>query len=72
MGFLDRLFGNDHERADTRYADRESASDRASRRRHESHRRGGATRAARAGQDWEAEDRARDRRGTWYSPKRKG
>lgn len=40
MGFLDRLFGNDHERADTRYADRESASDRASRRRHESHRRG--------------------------------
>jgi hypothetical protein len=38
MGFLDRLFGNDHERAATRYADRESASDAAARKRREGHR----------------------------------
>lgn len=38
MGFLDRLFGNDHERAATRYAGQESASDRASRQRRQKHR----------------------------------
>lgn len=67
MGFLDRLFGNDHERATTQYAGRESASDEAARRRREGHRRN-VTKAARQGQAWEDRDRARDRKGgtrTW-------
>lgn len=65
MGFLDRLFGNDHERAATRYAGQESASQRASRQRREGHRRN-VTRAAREGQAWEDRDRQQDRRGGWY------
>jgi hypothetical protein len=65
MSFLDRLFGNDHERAATRYEGRESASAEASRRRREGHRRN-VTAAAREGQAWEARDRAQDRRGGWY------
>lgn len=39
MSFLDRILGNDHERAATQYAGRESATDRASRKRRESHHR---------------------------------
>lgn len=66
MGFLDRLFGNDHQRAATRYEGRESASASASRTRREGHRRSGARRAARQGQAWEDADRARDRKGGWY------
>lgn len=38
MGLLNRLFGNDHERAATRYEGRESATDRAARKRRENHR----------------------------------
>lgn len=38
MSFLDRLLGNDRERAATRYAGRESATDRAARLRREKHR----------------------------------
>jgi hypothetical protein len=64
MAFLDRLFGNDHERAATQYAGRESASQAAARKRREGHRRN-ATRAARQGQAWEDRDRARDRKGGW-------
>ena len=61
MGLLGRIFGggNDRELAETKYAGRESASAKAARGRREGHRRGGATRAARAGQAWE--DNARDR-----------
>ncbi|MGW2938604.1 hypothetical protein ACWDA7_44135 [Streptomyces sp. NPDC001156] len=61
MGFLDRLFSNDHERAATQYAGRESASDRAARKRRENHRRKGVQRAARAGEHWEEQDRRRFR-----------
>ncbi|MEV7154886.1 hypothetical protein AB0N77_09705 [Streptomyces misionensis] len=70
MSLLDKLFGNDHQRAATQYAGRESASERATRRRRESHRRGGADRAARAGQAWEDRDRNQDRAGRWYRPTR--
>ncbi|MGW5477672.1 hypothetical protein [Streptomyces sp. NPDC004008] len=38
MGFLDRLLGNDRERAATQYAGRESASETAARKRREGHR----------------------------------
>ncbi|MFF7452123.1 MULTISPECIES: hypothetical protein [unclassified Streptomyces] len=38
MGFLDRVFGNDHERAAQQYAGQESASAAASRKRREGHR----------------------------------
>ena len=38
MGFLDRLLGNDHERAATKYAGQESASAAAARQRRENHR----------------------------------
>ncbi|WP_263165427.1 hypothetical protein [Streptomyces sp. SCSIO ZS0520] len=48
------LPGRDRELAATRYAGRESASDRAARLRREQHHRRGATRAARAGQAWAA------------------
>ncbi|MFK0140688.1 hypothetical protein [Streptomyces murinus] len=65
MSFLDRLLGNDHQRAE-KYAGRESASDRAARKRRESHHRGGAQQAARAGQAWESRDRDQDRAGRWY------
>lgn len=66
MGFLDRLLGNDHERAKTRYAGRESATESAARARSAAHRNRGATRADRKGQAWDAKDRAQDKRGTWY------
>ncbi|MEU9557999.1 hypothetical protein [Streptomyces fumanus] len=59
MGFLDRLFGNDHQRAD-RYEGRESASDQAARRRREGHRRS-IPKAAAKGQAWEDRDRQRRR-----------
>lgn len=58
MGFLDRLFGNDHERAATQYADRESASDRAARKRREGHCRS-ISRTTRAAENWEKTDRRR-------------
>jgi hypothetical protein len=62
MGFLSNLFGgNDHERAATKYAGRESATESASRQRRTSHRNNGATRAARQGQAWEDADRQREK-----------
>lgn len=70
MGFLDRLLGNDRERAADRYAGRESATDRAARKRREKYHRKGVARAARQGQAWEDRDRAQDRRGGWYRPAR--
>lgn len=66
MSFLNRLFGNDHERAATKYAGQESASEQAARQRRESYRRSGVAKAARAGQAWEDRDRQQDRRGGWY------
>lgn len=60
MGFLDRLFGNDHERA-ARYEGRESATASAARQRRASHRRTGALQAARQGQAWEDADRQREK-----------
>lgn len=65
MGFWDRVFGDDHARA-AQHPDRESASDSAARSRRQSHKRSGATRAARQGQAWEDADRANDRKGGWY------
>ncbi|TGZ14719.1 hypothetical protein DV517_62020 [Streptomyces sp. S816] len=38
MSWLDKLLGNDRDLAETKYADAESASDRASRLRREKHR----------------------------------
>ncbi len=70
MGLIDRLLGNDHERAAAKYAGRESASDRAARKRRESYHRKGVKRAAREGQAWEDRDRQQDRRGRWYRPAR--
>ncbi|MFJ1650080.1 hypothetical protein ACIOC2_01430 [Streptomyces sp. NPDC088337] len=58
MGFLDRFLGSDRELAATKYTGRESASDRAARRRREGHRRN-LTRTAREGQAWEDRDRRR-------------
>ncbi|MFE0800093.1 hypothetical protein [Streptomyces sp. NPDC058812] len=65
MGFLDKVFGNDQQRAATRYAGRESASDRAARQRRQGHRRS-TTKTAREGQAWEDRDRQQDRKGGWY------
>lgn len=70
MGFLDRLLGDDRERAATKYAGRESASDRAARKRRESYHRKGVQRAADQGEAWLARDRAQDRKGRWYRPAR--
>jgi hypothetical protein len=61
--FLDRLLGDDHERAATKYAGRESATDRAARKRREGHRRSGAVQAAAQGQAWEDREHQRLRRG---------
>ncbi|MFF4552740.1 hypothetical protein [Streptomyces sp. NPDC001422] len=58
MGFLDRVLGNDHERA-AKY-DAPSASESAAQSRRAGHRNGGARRAARAGQAWEDNDRDRE------------
>ena len=66
MGFLSNVFGSgDRQLAETKYAGRESASDRAARRRREGHRRN-LTAAARQGQAWEDRDRQQDRKGGWY------
>ncbi|MFB7597232.1 hypothetical protein [Streptomyces sp. NPDC056160] len=67
MGFLDRLIGNDQQRAATQYAGRESATDRTARQRRAGHRRS-VPKAARQGQAWEDRDRAQDRKGGWYRP----
>lgn len=66
MSLLDKLFGNDHQRAATRYAGRESASERATRKRRAGHHRSGAQQAARQGQAWEDRDRSQDTKGRWY------
>lgn len=66
MSFLDKLFGNDRQRAATQYAGRESASAAASRKRRENYHRNGVARAAKKGQAWEDRDRAQDRKGGWY------
>lgn len=58
MSFLDRLFGNDHERAAQR-PDRESAPASASRKRRESYRNKGIARSEKAARKWEAADRRR-------------
>ncbi|WP_037616389.1 hypothetical protein [Streptomyces aureus] len=60
MGWLDRILGDDRQRAKTQYAGRESASDSAARSRRNGHRNRGAARAARRGQDWETADRDRE------------
>ncbi|MFI8300012.1 hypothetical protein ACIGCZ_29210 [Streptomyces nigra] len=65
MGILDRLFGNDHERAASKYAGRESATDRAARSRRQGHQRN-ATKAARQGQAWEDNGRSREVGTDWY------
>lgn len=66
MGFLDRLLGNDHHRAATKYAGQESATDRAARQRRNAHRRA-IPNAASKGQAWEDADRMaeRQRRGPY-------
>jgi hypothetical protein len=69
MGLLDKLFGNDRERAQTKYAGRESASQTAARQRRTGHRRS-IRGAAAQGQAWEDRDRRNDRRGGWYRPTR--
>ncbi|MFJ8538144.1 hypothetical protein [Streptomyces sp. NPDC093591] len=65
MGLLSWLGGgNDRQLAADRYASRESASDKAARKRRSGHRRSIAEAAA-AGEKWERKDRARDRKGGW-------
>lgn len=60
MGLFSWLVpGNDHELAKTRYAGRESASDRASRKRRASYGSKGVAKSERAARKWEAEDRRR-------------
>ncbi|GHA94272.1 hypothetical protein [Streptomyces chryseus] len=61
MGLLDRLIGNDRKLAATKYAGRESASDRAARVRQHQHRARGIQEAAQQGQAWEDADRQRER-----------
>ncbi|MGW1609431.1 hypothetical protein ACWCQZ_08535 [Streptomyces sp. NPDC002285] len=66
MGFLSWLGGgNDHELAKTQYEGRESASDRAARKRRESHRRN-VTKTDRKGQAWEDKGRSREVSTDWY------
>lgn len=64
MGWLDRVLGNDHERA-ARY-DAPSASETAAAKRRTSYWKSGVARAAREGQAWEDRDRQQDRKGKWY------
>ncbi|WP_329182172.1 hypothetical protein OG754_40310 (plasmid) [Streptomyces decoyicus] len=64
MAFLG-LFGNDQHMAATTYSDRESASEKAARKRREQHHRSAAA-ADRQGQAWEASERARQDRGSWW------
>jgi hypothetical protein len=63
--------GDDRQLAETKYSDRESATESAGRARRDGHRNGGARRAAHNGQAWEDADREQDRRGTWYRPARR-
>ncbi|MET9965436.1 hypothetical protein ABZZ80_05795 [Streptomyces sp. NPDC006356] len=59
MGLLSWLGGsNDRQLAETSYSGRESASDRAARKRREGHRRS-ASKAAAKGEQWESKDRRR-------------
>ena len=61
MGRFSSLFGgNDRQLAETKYAGRESASNRAARQRREGHRRSIAKSAAKA-ERWEQQDRRRFR-----------
>lgn len=62
MGLFSRR--SDRELAETKYAGRQSASERAAQQRRQSHRRRGAQQAAEQGQAWE--DRDRRRRGTSF------
>ncbi|MFG2227920.1 hypothetical protein [Streptomyces sp. NPDC048644] len=59
------LIGNDRDMAETTYSGRESASDKAARKRREGHRRN-ATATYREGQAWEDAERARQDRGGWW------
>ncbi|MEU9485908.1 hypothetical protein AB0D83_19970 [Streptomyces decoyicus] len=59
------LFGNDRQMASTTYSDRESASDKAARKRRQGHHRSAAA-ADRQGQAWEDAERARQNRGSWW------
>lgn len=59
MSWLDRLLGNDQQRA-ARYEGRESASAAAARKRRQGHRRS-ITKAARQAEAWEQQDRRRFR-----------
>ncbi|WP_445524779.1 hypothetical protein [Streptomyces cyslabdanicus] len=65
MGFGDFVRslkpGNDRALAAEKYAGRESATARATRKRHEGHRRTGVNRAAQQGERWEQKDRRRFR-----------
>lgn len=67
MGWFNR--SSDRDLAATKYAGRESASDRAARQRREGHRRN-IGRAAAAGQAWEDRDREQEQRSRWYRPAR--
>lgn len=58
MSWLDRLLGDDRARA-AKYEGRESASDRAARKRRENHHRKGIARATRQAEAWEQRDRRR-------------
>ncbi|MEH0574331.1 hypothetical protein QBA54_07505 [Streptomyces sp. B21-108] len=60
MSFLDRLLGNDQQRAATKYAGHESATQQAARQRRTGHRRS-ILGAARQGQAWEDADRQQER-----------
>jgi hypothetical protein len=60
MGLLDRLLGNDQQRAATKYAGRESATQQAARTRRTGHRRN-ILGTARQGQAWEDQDRQQER-----------
>ncbi|UOB09094.1 hypothetical protein MQE23_08515 [Streptomyces sp. HP-A2021] len=64
MGWFDKVLGDDRQRAETKYAGRESATDKAARQRRQGHRRG-IGKAAAQGQAWEERDRQRDRKGGW-------
>lgn len=59
------LVGNDKQLASTTYSDRESASERAARKRRQGHHRSAAA-ADRQGQAWENAERTRQNRGSWW------
>jgi hypothetical protein len=62
--------GRDRQLAASKYAGRESATDRAARQRRQNHRRTGAAQAATQGQAWEDRDRAQENGKRWYRPAR--